>query len=97
MTSQLTVKAVDRYEDHYHVRFRDADEFGELETPDWATELAESDVPGSEVRMGRDDTDEWRIQSVRVPVGAVDGKDGASRKALTVATLVNDHETFESQ
>lgn len=34
MTSQLTVQAVERYDDHYHVRFHDADDFGELETPD---------------------------------------------------------------
>jgi len=97
MTSQLTVKAVEHYEDHYHVRFRDADDFDELETPDWARDLAESEVPGSDVQMGRDESDDWLIQRVRVPVDAVDGEGDASRKALRVVTLINDHEMFDSR
>ncbi|MFC6756773.1 MULTISPECIES: hypothetical protein [Haloarcula] len=97
MTSQLTVKAVEEHGDHYHVQFRDADEFDDLETPDWARELAESELPGSDVRMGLEESDEWRIQSVRVPVTAVDGEGDASRKALQVVTLINDHEMFDSE
>jgi len=97
MSSQRTVKAVDRYGAHYHVRFRDADEFDGLETPDWASELAGSELAGNEVWMGQDDTDEWRIQSVRVPVGRADGEGDASRKALQVVTLVRDHEMFDSK
>ncbi|WP_262179248.1 hypothetical protein [Haloarcula laminariae] len=96
MSSQLTVKAVEEHGDHYHVRFRDGDELDDLETPDWAAELAESEVPGSSVRMGQDDTDEWLIQSVRVPVTLVDGEDDASRKALQVVTVVSEHEAPDS-
>lgn len=96
MTSQLTVKAVERYEDYYHVRFRDADEFEELETPDWATDLAERDVPGSDVLLGKDDTDEWLVQRVRVPVTAVDDEGDASRKALQIVTPVSEHEAPDS-
>jgi hypothetical protein len=55
------------------VRFRDADEFDELETPDWARELAEGEVSESDVQMGQDDTDEWLIQRVRIPVSHADG------------------------
>ena len=97
MSSQLTVKAVERYDDRYDVQFRDADEFDELETPDWARELAQSEVPESDVQMGRDDTADWRIQSVRVPVTQVDGEAAASRRALEVVTLINDHEIFDSR
>lgn len=97
MSSQLTVKAVDRQGDHYHVRFRDPDDFDDLETPAWASELAESELSGSDVRMGRDETGEWLIQRVRVPVDRADGDDDASRKALQVVSLITDHETFESE
>ena len=97
MSSQLTVKSVDRYEDHYLVRFRDAEQFDELSTPDWASELAETELPGSQVWMGRDETDEWRIQSVRVPADRVDGEGDAARKALQVVTLINDHEMLDSK
>jgi len=97
MSSQLTVKAVDRYGAHYHVRFRDTEEFDDLETPEWASDIAESEVQGSEVQMGLDETETWLIQSVRVPVGRADGDGDASRKALQVVTLVRDHEMFDSK
>ncbi|WP_324664985.1 hypothetical protein [Haloarcula sediminis] len=97
MTSQLTVKAVEEHGNHYHVRFRDEEELDNLETPDWAADLAESEAPGSDVRMGEDDTDKWVVQSVRVPVGLVDGEDDASRKALQVVTVVSEHDAPESE
>ncbi|MDS0282691.1 hypothetical protein [Haloarcula onubensis] len=97
MPSQLTVKTVEQRGDHYDVSFRDADEFDGLETPDWATDLAESKVSGSEVRMGRDGTDDWFIQSVRVPADHVDSEGDASRKALEVATVISEHELYDSQ
>lgn len=96
MTSQLTVKAVEEHGDHYHVRFREDDELDDLETPDWAADIAESEVPGSDVRMGQDDTDEWLVQSVRVPVTLVDDEDDASRKALQVVTPVSEHDAPDS-
>jgi len=97
MSSQLTVKSVDHYENHYQVQFRETDEFDDLATPDWASELAETELPGSEVQMGRDETDKWLIQSVRVPVNRADDEGDASRKALQVVSLITDHEMFESQ
>lgn len=97
MTSQLTVKAVDHHVDHYQVQFRESNDFDDLETPDWAKELAETELSGSDVRMGRDETDDWLVQSVRVPGDRVDGEGDASRKALQVATLINDHEMLDSQ
>jgi len=97
MSSQLTVKEIDQHEDHYHVRFRDPDDFDQLETPEWASELADEELPGSDVQMGRDEADEWLIQSVRVPVDRADAKDDASRKALQVVSLITDHEMFESK
>jgi len=97
MTSQLTVQSVDHTGDYYHVRFRESDEFDGLETPDWASELAETELSGSDVQMGRDETDDWLVQRVRVPADRVDGEGDASRKALQVATLINDHEMFSSE
>ncbi len=47
--------------------------------------------------MGLDETDEWLIQSVRVPVTAVDDEGDAARKALQVVSLITDHEMFESE
>jgi len=96
MTSQLTVKSVDHYEDHYQVQFRETDEFDALETPEWASELAASELPGGDVQLGRDETDKWLIQSVRVPVSRADDEGDASRKALQVVSLITDHEMFES-
>jgi len=97
MTSQLTVKAVERHRDHYDVRFRDDDELGDIETPDWARDLAESEVPGSDVQMGRDGSDEWLVQNVRVPTTLVDGDDDASRKALQVVTVISEHDAPDSE
>ena len=97
MTSQLTVKAVDRHENNYHVQFRDADELADIETPDWARELAEAEMPGSDVRMGQDETDEWLVQRVRIPVTLADDEDDASRKALQVVTEVSEHESPDSE
>jgi hypothetical protein len=92
MVSQLTVQAVEEHGDHYRVIFRDAESFDELETPDWATELAESEVPGSDVDMGQDDTDDWLVQSVLIPTNDVDSEDDASRRALEVVTVISERD-----
>jgi len=97
MSSQLTVTAVDHGEDYYRVQFRETDEFDELATPDWASELAATELPGSDVQMGRDETGEWLIQSVRVPTAGVDSEGDAARKALQVVSLLTDHEMFDSK
>jgi len=97
MSSQLTVKGVEEHGDHYHVLFRETGELDHLETPDWARELAESELPGSSVRLGLDETDEWLVQSVRVPITGVDGEGDASRKALQVVTVVSEHEAPDSE
>jgi len=96
MSSQLTVTAVEHYEDCYRVWFRDTDEFDDPETPDWAGELAESAVPGSEVTMGQDDTDEWLVQSVHIPATRVDGERDAARKALQAVTVVSEHQATDA-
>lgn len=59
--------------DYHHVRFRDPDSFSEIRTPDWAAHVAESVVPGSEVRTGRTGgDDEWQIESVLLPKDRVE-------------------------
>jgi hypothetical protein len=92
MVSQLTVEVVEEHGDHYHVIFRDAESFDTLESPDWATDLAESEVPGSDVRMGQDDTDEWLVQSVLIPVSEGDSEDDASRKGLRAVTEISERD-----
>lgn len=90
MVSQLTVESVDRDDDQYRVKFRDAETFDELVSPDWAQELAEQAVAGTDVRMGQDDSDDWLVQSVLVPNDTVDSDDDASRKALEVVTVISE-------
>ncbi len=89
MASQLTVEAVEEGDDYYHVRFSDPDEFEEISTPDWAKDPAESEVPGSEVRMGRDD-DDWIVQSILIPLDSVEDGDDASRRALEIGSKIAD-------
>lgn len=91
MVSQLTVKSVERRDDHYRVNFRDADSFDDLESPDWAQELAEEKTPGTDVLMGQDDSDDWLVRSVLVPFDVADSDEDASRKALEVVTVIGDH------
>ena len=92
MVSQLTVEDVERREDHYRVNFRDEDSFDELESPDWAQELAESEVPGTDVRMGQDETGDWLVRSILIPSDVADSDEDASRKALEVVTVISDRE-----
>ena len=89
MVSQLTVESVERDGEYYHARFRDPETFGEIRTPNWAKETAESVVPGSKARMGQND-DEWLVQSVLVPTDSVEDSDDASRKALEIVTKISD-------
>jgi hypothetical protein len=90
MASQLTVKTVERGDRYYHVRFRDPETFAEIRTPARANRTARSVAPESKVRMGRNDDDEWLVQSVLVPIDAVEDDDDASRKALQIVTKVSD-------
>ena len=67
-----SIKSVDESENYYHVRYRDPDDFDEIRTPDWAENIANSVVDGGEVRTGDEHNNEnWTVQSVLVPVGAV--------------------------
>jgi hypothetical protein len=89
MASQLTVKTVERRDGYYQVRFRDPDALDGIRTPEGANGAARSVVPGSKVRMGLNDDDEWLVQSVLVPVDGVRDDDDASRRALEVVTRVS--------
>ncbi|MFC6838189.1 hypothetical protein [Halomarina ordinaria] len=85
MTDEPTVEGTERGDDYYHVRFRDPDEFDEIRTPDWAGNAAGSVVDGSEVRTGRESgDDDWELQSVLVPVDAVDDEDEATARARDI-------------
>jgi len=67
-----SIKSVDKSKNYYHVRYRDPDDFDEIRTPDWAENIANSVVDGGEVRTGDEHGNEnWTVQSVLVPVGAV--------------------------
>ena len=82
---------VDQSEDFYHVRFRDPDEFDSVRTPDWAKSPAGSVVEGSEVRTGhKEGGDDWVIQSVLVPVSAVDDESEARDRATDIASKIEE-------
>lgn len=70
----------------YHVRVRPEDEFTEFRTPlaeeDDSTELP---VEGEDVREGRTDTGDWRVQSVLVPLDAV--ADAAEAERVAAETV----------
>jgi hypothetical protein len=71
---------VEEGDDYYHVRFSDPDEFEEIRTPDWANDPAGSVVSGSD----------WIVQSVLIPLDAVESEDDASRRALEIASKIAD-------
>ena len=82
---------VEQSEDFYHVRFRDPDEFDSIRTPDWAKSPAESVVEGSEVRTGhREGGDDWVVQSVLVPVSAVDDESEARDQATEIVSKIEE-------
>jgi hypothetical protein len=61
-------QTVEESDDFVHVRFRDPDDFDDIRTPDWASEVGDSVVEGAEVRMGDEHgNDDWEVQSVLIP------------------------------
>ena len=50
MPEPLKVEAEDEY---FHVRFNDPDRYDTIRTPDWADNVSDSVIEGSEVRMGK--------------------------------------------
>lgn len=90
MADVPSVEDVDQGDDYYHVRYRDPDEFDEIRTPDWAENAAGSVAEGSEVRTGHhEDGDDWSIQSVLVPVDAVDDEDEAEDRAGEIVEKID--------
>ena len=78
-------------DDYYHIRYRDPDEFDTIRTPDWAEQPAGSVVEGSEVRTGHQDDDgddEWKVQSVLVPIHAVDDENRAIERAQEIVSKI---------
>lgn len=66
MSRNPTVRTVDLEGEYYHARVRDPDEFAEIRTPEWASNVADAVVEGAEVRMGHRD-DDWVVQSILIP------------------------------
>jgi hypothetical protein len=84
-------ETVDRGDEFYHVRYRDPDDFDDIRTPDWAERPAGSVLEGAEVRTG--DTkgdDDWTVQSILVPVDAVDSGDAATQAADEILAKLED-------
>ncbi|WP_225333658.1 hypothetical protein [Halomicrobium urmianum] len=89
MSSAPQIQATEEGDDYYHVRFRDPDQFDEIRTPDWADEVGDSVVEGSEVRTGQaEDSDEWLVQSVLIPKNQ--GEDRARDQAREIVEKIND-------
>ncbi|WP_136717706.1 hypothetical protein [Halorientalis salina] len=82
---------VERGDGYYHVRYRDPDEFDDIRTPDWAERPAGSVVEGAEVRTGdTKDDDDWTVQSVLIPSGAVDTEDEAREAAQAIVEKLSE-------
>lgn len=80
MTDVPKPETVEKEDEYIHVRYRDPDGFERIRTPDWADEVSDSVVDGSEVRMGAlPDSDDWEIQSVLIPKES--GKEAARSQA----------------
>lgn len=88
MAQTPSAQAVEESDDYYHVRFRDPDDYSDIRTPDWAEEPAGSVAEGSEVRTGKEeDSDDWEVQSVLVPVEGHD-RDDAEQKANEIVEKI---------
>ena len=91
MASTPSVQTVEKSDDYYHVRYNDPDGYDEIRTPDWAANAAGSVVEGAEVRTGHEtDGEDWDVQSVLVPVDAVDGEDEAREKADEIVEKIEE-------
>ncbi len=72
------IEAVQSSDHYYHVQVRSKELFSEFRTP-----LSESETPrsigveGTDVREGRMGTDTWLVESVLIPLDAVDDEDAA--------------------
>lgn len=79
MADTPDANTVEEGDDYYHVQFRDPDRFSTIQTPDWAANVAASVEDGAEVRTGKEDgDDDWLVESVLVPVDAVDSDEAES-------------------
>jgi len=89
MSGTQSVEEVEQGDDYYHVRYRDPDGFEEIRTPDWAERPASSVVEGSEVRTGDEaGNEEWEVQSVLIPIDAVDGESDARDAAEQIVEKI---------
>lgn len=89
MAGYTPVETVEKGDDYYHVRYRNPDEFDEIRTPDWARKPAESVCEGSEVRTGHESGgDDWKVQSVLIPIDAVSDEEEAAEKAKQIVEKI---------
>ena len=72
---------------YYHVRFNDPDMFEIIRTPDWADNVSDSVIEGSEVRMGKTSEDEWMVETVLIPREA--GEKEARQHAERIVEKIN--------
>lgn len=77
------IQKIDLEGEYFHVRFNDPDNFDEIRTPDWASNVAQSISRGSKIRMGHvSNGDEWSIQSILIKKQA--GEEKAREQARKV-------------
>ena len=90
MAGYTPVESVEEGDEYYHIRYANPDKFDEIRTPDWARDPAESVCEGSEVRMGHEsgDGDDWEVQSVLIPIDAVEDSDEAGEKAQEIVEKI---------
>jgi hypothetical protein len=84
MPEPLKVEAEDEY---FHVRFNDPDRYDTIRTPDWADNVSDSVIEGSEVRMGKKKgKDDWDVETVLIPLNV--GEQEAVEKAEKIVEKI---------
>jgi len=90
----VKVKKIAKEDKFYHVRFRDPKLFTSIRTPDWAENIADGVLQGSEVRMGENKKGNWQVQSVLIPA-EVPKESDAKRYAVRIADVIEGGEGME--
>ncbi|MBX0297945.1 hypothetical protein [Halomicroarcula nitratireducens] len=82
----VSPNAVETEDEYIHVQFRDPDQFDEIRTPDWAENPAHSVSKGSEVRIGKEENDDWKVESVLLKKSV--GEEKAEEKARQIVEKI---------
>jgi hypothetical protein len=87
MAETPEINTVESEDDYIHVRFREPNRFGEIRTPDWAANAAQSVSDGAKVRTGKlEDSDSWMVETVLLAKSV--GEDKAKEQAAEIVEKI---------